>query len=199
VGTHLGWQIPSGADNNFTTWDLGIGYRPLPWLGSRASRRTSAGRRTRCSTATAAASRFGRPATSSCSASTTRSQRRGRSTPRTASSSRDAPIEPTSGLVIRGYANQEGEVGGGLEFYFGGTGVGAHARASTEDSGDGNIIGYLQSAPLDRTLIRTGKKVPEIDIAQAFPYQPSSGIFGTRGESYLHLLIGSNEPRRTPP
>jgi len=189
VGTHLGWQIPSGPDNNFTTWDLGVGYRPLPWLGISGIAQNLGG------PSDEVLDRYGggvalRPAGDlvmigvdySIAAPGKVDTADGQLLEGT------LRIEPTSGLVIRGYANQDGEVGGGLEFYFGGTGVGAHARTDTEDSGDGNIIGYLQSAPLDRTLIRTGKKVPDIDIAQAFPYQPGSGIFGARGESYFHLL-----------
>ena len=33
LGVNVGWQLPSGEDNNLTTWDVGVGYRPLPWLG----------------------------------------------------------------------------------------------------------------------------------------------------------------------
>ena len=33
LGVHMGWQIPDGADNNFVTWDVGLGWRPVSWLG----------------------------------------------------------------------------------------------------------------------------------------------------------------------
>lgn len=189
VGTHLGWQIPSGPENNFTTWDLGAGYRPLSWLGVAGIAQNLG------SQSDEVLDRYGggvvlRPVGDVLMVGVDYTIQ--------APGKIDAEdggliegtlrIEPTSGLVIRGYGNQEGTIGAGLEFYFNGTGVGAHARAPTDESGEGNFIGYLQSGPPDRSIIRTGKKVPQFEIARAFPYQPSGGIFGMRGESYLHLL-----------
>jgi protease IV len=189
VGTHLGWQIPSGADNNFTTWDLGVGYRPLPWLGVAGIAQNLGG------PSAQVLDRYGggvvlRPVGDAVMLGVDYSiAAPGKVDPEDGGLVEGTlRVEPTSGLVIRGYANQEGTIGGGLEIYFGGTGVGAQARASVEESGEGNVIGYLQTAPPDRTIIHTGKKVPEFVIAQPFPYQPSGGFLGSRGESYLHLL-----------
>ena len=33
LGFNVGWQIPDGPDNNFATFDLGWGWRPLSWWG----------------------------------------------------------------------------------------------------------------------------------------------------------------------
>jgi len=33
TGFQLGWQIPEGPDNNFATFDVGTGWRPLAWWG----------------------------------------------------------------------------------------------------------------------------------------------------------------------
>ncbi len=190
IGTHFGWQIPGGADNNFTTWDLGVGYRPLPWIGVAGIAQNLGGP----APDRGVLDRYGggvvlRPLgdvvmlgvdySIAAPGQVDRDDGLVEATLR---------VEPTSGLVIRGYGNQEGTVGGGLEIYFGGTGVGAQARTDVDDSGAGNLIGYLQTAPPDRTIIHTGKKVPEFVLAQAYPYQPSGGFLGSRAESYLHLL-----------
>ncbi|HND34521.1 MAG TPA: hypothetical protein PLA94_31175, partial [Myxococcota bacterium] len=37
LGSALHWQLPDGGDNNFVSWDLGLGFRPAPYLGLGAS------------------------------------------------------------------------------------------------------------------------------------------------------------------
>ena len=36
VGTNITWSLPEGADNNFVSWDFGVGDRPQPRVGARA-------------------------------------------------------------------------------------------------------------------------------------------------------------------
>jgi protease IV len=188
IGTHLGWQLPGGADNNFTTWDLGVGYRPLSWLGVAGTAQNLGGP----APERGVLDRYGggvvlRPFGDTVVVGVDYSiAAPGQVQDDEGLLEATLKVEPTSGLVIRGYGNQLGTFGGGLEVYFGGTGVGAHARA--DDSGGGNAIGYLTTGPADRSIIRTGKKVPEFNIAQAYPYEPSGGFLSAPGESYLHLL-----------
>ena len=37
LGSGIHWQLPEGGDDNFVSWDLGLAWRPTPWLGVGAA------------------------------------------------------------------------------------------------------------------------------------------------------------------
>lgn len=207
VGTHLGWQMPEGSDNNFVTWDIGLGWRPLSFLGFSAI-----------------AQNIGEPAPEQDIHSRygggivlrplgdrlylgvdylftgLLDRRNGQTTP-----DLDGAYEfslraiPTDGLVLRAYANQDVVVGAGLEMFFGRHGGGAYLQGSLQDGGAPNSLLYAASSPDNERLFGSGKMVAGFLIDEAYNYQPTTGIFGIQsGESYMGLLSRIHEAARDP-
>lgn len=197
IGTHLGWQIPEGADNNFLSWDVGIGWRPLSWMGFAA-----------------VAQNIGDPAPDQGVESKYGggvvlrpfgdrlylgadylftgifSRQNGQTT-----ADPEGLYELTlrakliDGLVVRGYYNQENIVGAGMEMNFGRQGAGAFAQAGISGEDTPRAMIYNASSDDNEMLFGSGRRVAGFLVDEAYPYQPSVGLFGVRsGESYMSLL-----------
>jgi protease IV len=194
VGSTLEWNIPEGADNNFTSWDLGMGWRPLYWLGFGASARNIGN----------PAPRFGaignygvgialRPFGDALSVGFDHLFQ----DPYSSVPTDDGPTQvnrlilrsaPIKGLVLRLSATDEISVGGGVELYFGKTGVGAYDSVTGSDFDTQALTaGVLSTRPAEH-LIGGGRRVPEYRIQDAYPYTPRATLFSRAPEGYLHLL-----------
>ncbi|MEL6343421.1 MAG: signal peptide peptidase SppA [Myxococcota bacterium] len=205
VGTHLGWQIPEGPENNFVTWDLGLGWRPFSWMGMSVI-----------------AQNIGDPAPDLASINDFDGQVEEKygggivlrpignklligadylftdlfSNDDSTTPSPDGLLEgsvrlsPVDGLVLRAYINDELTVGGGLEVFFGRHGVGANAQSPIDDAdGSPRALLYATSSQNGERLFGSGRRVAGFVIDEVYPYQPQTGLLGSRsGESYMSLL-----------
>lgn len=188
LGVQLGWQLPSGPDNNLVSWDIGAGYRPLPWLGLAAvvqnvgdpapargiEQRYTAGAVLRpldgrlmfgvdYTVTGAEGSAPGGVATAKLRAS------------------------PVRGLTLRASGATNGEIGAGLEVNMGGPRLGAHGLSALE-GGTPTALAYLVSGSEDERLFGGRSTVAHFVLEEDFPYQPADGFLIAEGESYLHLL-----------
>ena len=198
VGTHLGFQVLEGR-NNFTTWDMGLGWRPLSWLGFAGLAQNIGSP----APGLGVEERYGggvvlRPlgdrvllgADYLFTGIFEDDTGEGVPTP-----DPEGLLELTlraqviEGLIVRAYGNQEGTVGGGLEFYLGRHGGGAQAQASLDGSQAPQALIYAASSQDGERLLGSGEQVAGFVLDEAYPYQPQTGLFGTRsGESYIRLL-----------
>ena len=187
LGVHFGWQLPAGADNNFTTWDLGVGYRPLPWLGLAAVAQNLGG----TGAERGVEERFGggavfRPWGDAAMLGIDYLMTgEGGSAPAGVAQG-SLRVRPTSGLVLRAYGDSDGTFGGGVEVYLGGAGVGLFGAGA--GSGDPLALGYVRSSEPGERLIGGNKRVTEFTFDAPYAYQPIDTIFTAPSESYLHLL-----------
>lgn len=199
VGVNLGWQLPAGADNNFVTWDLGLGYRPLPWLGlagvvdNIGDPAPTLGVEQRYGVGLVLRPLQGRVALGVDYELTgaTGSLPDGVATA-------SLRLVPRRGLVVRLSGDTDGTVGAGLEVNLGGPVVGAHGRLPTGSSDLPTAMAYLLSGPEDERLLGGNRTIAQFDLEQAYPYEPAGGLFAVPSESYLHLL-GRLEQAATDP
>ena len=94
---------------------------------------------------------------------------------------------PTKSVQIRASGDSSGEISAGLQFFFGNGGLGVHGRTHLSDGGTDALV-YASSAGESYQATAPDDEVIYFDLTDSFPYQPSSGLFGSSNESYLHLL-----------
>ena len=191
TGLHAGFQLPPGPDNNFTTVDLGFGYRPLSWWGvSGVGRNIGAKNRDGFDKQWAAGT------TVRIGGDFLELGAEYRHYPVASTALPDhlaatITMAPLDGLLVRLGVDQIGTVGAGLEFGFGTGRVGAHGHSVVGGNGASVspfAMGSFISDPDAGTLLTSKAKVPKFTLNEAFPYQPVQTIFSRAGESYLHLL-----------
>jgi protease-4 len=200
LGSSFWWYLPQGA-GNFTAWDLGLGYRPLSWIGFGAVARNigSPG------AAWGVVGDYGvglalRPVGDRLVLGvdqyfTDQGSLEGTDLDippyTTQLSLRVSPIE---GLTLRAYGNQHLEFGGGLALAFGGRTVGGYGAGI----GAGDLVSTLgieTSDPGER-LVGVFDRVPLLRVDGRYPYESRAGLFSEPEESYLHLLRRLREASR---
>lgn len=189
LGMHLGWQLPPGTGDNFTTWDLGLGWRPLTWLGfatvfqnigvagrSGVRSRTGLGLVLRPwgDRVQLGLDAYGVGLDTNAPEYLTEASLR---------------VEPVEGLIVRLSGDQTGRVGAGAEVYFGRAGAGAHTRLPLDGSQAPLAMAYARSTRPDKRLLDAGKVVPSFTLDKAYPYQSAVSLFGrVGGTTYADLL-----------
>lgn len=195
-GSTFNWQLPDGGDNNFVSWDLGLGWRPAPFLGlggviqNLGSPSPEFGVYTRYGAGAAL-----RPAGDLLTVGLDWSAEvppGARPDHRAALSLR---MRPTRGVWVRLYADDslsqldDVNVGGALELHFADIGVGVTARSNVGDPADSlGLGGYVQTIPEDDQLFRTRRRVATFELDSGYPYQPMGGLLSAPQESYLTLI-----------
>ncbi len=196
MGVHLGWQIPEGADNNFVTWDVGLGWRPKSWLGLSGVAQNigdpapDQGVEERYGGGLVLRPLGERLLLGADYLFTGLFERSGGQTTAAPEGVLEGSIRavPIEGLVLRAYANQEGTVGGGLEVFFGRSGLGTHAQASLSGDASPRALLYTTSNPSSAHLFASGRQVATFIFEAPYPYQPVSRLLSSSTESYLGLL-----------
>ena len=204
MGSTFNWQLPEGGSNNFVSWDLGLGWRPTPWLGlggsvlNLGSPAPSLGVVTRYD-AGFALRPFGDAVTLS------------------GDYLADAPVDSavisSVGAALRVRAHRGiwlrawGErgltgsapisFGGSLELHFADVAVGVSGRNATSFGATG-AGGYVTSLRGNDQLFLPGRQVATIDLDGAFPYSPQGSLFAAPPEGYLSLLRRLNDAARDP-
>jgi protease-4 len=203
LGTTFWWYLPDGAGNNFTAWDLGLGWRPLSFLGfgAVASNIGSPG------AAWGAAGQYGaglalRPwgdlaelGVDQLFTDTAALEAVGLEAP-FATTRASLTLAPKRGLRIRVWGTQRLEVGAGLQAAFGGRTVGAWG--DDLPSGTPRLVAAVETCDPRERLFGVLKRVPVIEVGTDYPYEPSTGLFAPPQESYLHLLRRLREAGEDP-
>ncbi len=190
-GFHAGFQMPPGSDNNFTTFDVGFGWRPLHWWGlSAVGLNLGESKHDGFEEQIAAGTTFrvggdlleiGAEYRHYTAADATIPDH----------FATTITMEPTDGLLVRLQGDQIGTVGVGLEIGFGGSRMGLHGRTMMGENADGSTpfaMGSLVNDPDTGKIFSAKSKVPQFTLNEAYPYQPVQTFFARPGESYLHLL-----------
>lgn len=200
LGTTITYNLPEGSDNNFVSWDLGAGWRPLPWLGFGGVARNIGNPQPDMGVwAAYGLSGTLRPMRDTLELSvdymkldTSAGNYVGPSNLQTLSGI--IRLRPADGVVVRfktdtnisatepSQSFTNWTFSGGFELYFDGTGGGLLA------SSEGAAQAYVVTGPSDAHVGGAGKRVPIIDMDRSYPYQPQSGFMSGPTESYVHLL-----------
>jgi protease-4 len=195
IGSSFNWQLPDGGDNNFVSWDIGLGWRPAPFLGIGAvvqnlgSPAPDLGVNTRYGAGLAI-----RPAGDLFTLGVdwiADAPPDGILAQRLQASVR---LKPARGVWLRVFADDalddftDVRFGGAVELRFADLGVGLTARGSADDLGGVGGGGYVQSIPSDDQLFRARRRVATFDFEGAYPYQPQGGLLSAAPEGYLTLL-----------
>ncbi len=192
LGSSFWWYLPQGTEN-FTAWDLGLGYRPLSWLGFGAVARNIGSPAPELGVV----GDYGvgvalRPVgdrlvigVDQFFASTSALEGSDLDLPAytTELSLRVSPVE---GLMIRAYGNQHMELGAGVQLAFGGTAVGAYGSGLLD--GGTAVTGAIERSDPNERLVGIFDRVPLVRIASSYPYESRATLFSPAQESYLHLL-----------
>ncbi len=192
LGSSFWWYLPDGSDSNFSSWDLGIGYRPLHFLGfgavaqnigSPAPEHGAVGiyglglaLRPMGDSAILGVDQFfsdssGVSEDDALPAHTTQLSLR---------------VRPVRGLELRAYGNDHLEFGGGLRVAFGGGAVGAWGSHMSSDTP--SLVGGLETTEPGERLVGLGRRIPSIHLHTEYPYEPRATLFSPPQESYLQLL-----------
>ncbi len=197
LGVHMGWQIPDGSDNNFMTWDVGLGWRPVSWLGLAGIAQNigdpapDLGVEERYGGGLVLRPMGDRLLLGADYLFTGIFQRQNGQTTADPEGLLEGSVRfvPVKGLTVRAYANQEGVVGGGLEVFWGASGVGASAQTSISDpAATPSSLLYVTSSPDGERLFGSSKRIAAFNLDESFPYQPATGLFVSSSESYIGLL-----------
>ncbi len=210
-GANFWWNLPQGSDNNFVSWDLGLAYRPAPFLGLGAVAQNIGspslqygvtGRyglgvalRPMSGFLTLGADQFFLEPTSEGSGQDSAGSD---STASAASADSDAAemsyetritlgLAPRRGLLLRLYGTNRMEFGGGVQLAFGGVGLGAYGADMLSDAP--MFTAAAVSTPSSERLFGLGKRIPTFRIRTAYPYEPRATLFSPPQESYLRLLV----------
>lgn len=204
LGSALHWQLPEGGNDNFVSWDLGLGWRPAPWLGLGAaalnlgSPKPDLGVVSRYDVG-AALRPFGdvvtlgldyradTPAGAAIRSSVQASLR----------------VRATRGVWVRAWGDRELVedapigFGGSLELHFADLAVGVSGNG-TDKGGVPGVSGYVTSLRGDDQLFLPGRQIAEIRLDSAFPYQPQATLLDEPEESYFSLLQRLDAAARDP-
>lgn len=195
IGSAVHWQLPDGGDNNFVSWDLGVGWRPVPFLGV-AGRVLNVGSP---APDLGVSTEYGggialRPWSDvltvgldwrAIAPPDSNVQQHGVASLR---------IKPTRGLWIRAYtdvpiANPDAlTIGGALEVHLADVAVGIDGAAGLGDPTNPSVGGYLSTTPHDDQLFVPGRKIAEFSLDGSYPYNPQGGLLASPPEGYLTLL-----------
>lgn len=190
VGTNITWSIPSGEGNNFVSYDMGMGWRPLPYFGVGGTLHNLGNPAPDLGVdSTYGIGAVVRPFGDILEVGFDYEDRMDTglfiSDPSYAGV---VHIEPIEGLDIRFRADQAMNLSGGLTVWFGGAGAGVFYDQDDRAYDSPGVTGLLESTIGDERLGGFGSRVPVIEFDRGFPYQPVSTFFAAAGESYLHLL-----------
>ncbi len=203
-GSGIHWQLPEGGENNFVSWDLGLAWRPTPWLGFGAaalnlgSPAPDLGVYSRYDAGVAL-----RPAGDTFTLGL--DYRADTTSDDTFRSSVEASlrVRAARGVWLRAWADRALEseapigVGGSLELHFANLAVGVGGAGATGESGAAGT-GYVTSLRGSDQLFLPGRQVAEITIDGPFPYQPQGSIFAAAPEGYFSLLRRLEAASRDP-
>jgi len=194
LGTHLGWHLPSGADNNFFTVDAGLGWRPFHWLGiSAVGYNLGVDVRHTDIEEQVAGGMTLRPAQNRIEVGAEYRYFTSPDAALPAYAEAFVRSQPVEGMTVRLGVNQLGTIQAGLEFGFGGPSLGAHTRIGSATGSAPFVMGSLTDNPDTGKFLKGGARVPEIVLNEPYPYQPVRSFFTGAGESYLHLLGRLND------
>lgn len=192
LGANLRWNLPEGEQNNFTSWDLGLAYRPLSWLGFGASAINigspgPAWGVTNRFDLGVAFRPFGDRLTASFDGVFTDDD-----------ASQDGPLHPAlqaslqglpmQGLLLRAYGTTDLTFGVGVQVYFGREGVGMYGHADARDRADVAVGGALLSRRPETRLAVDRKRVALFEVTSPLPYSAEPSLLETPTEDYLHFL-----------
>lgn len=195
LGSSFNWQLPDGGDNNFVSWDLGLGWRPAPFLGiggvvqNLGSPAPDLGVNTRYGAGIAL-----RPAGDLVTVGV---DWLADAPPKSALEQRlqaSIRLKPARGVWVRLFADDsldnaaDVRFGGAVELRFADLGVGLTARSGAADLGGIGGGGYVQTIPHDDQLFRARRQVAAFDFEGSYPYQPQGGLLSAGPEGYLTLL-----------
>ncbi|MBT3219561.1 MAG: hypothetical protein HN348_10760, partial [Proteobacteria bacterium] len=207
IGFLMSWKLIEGG-SNFVSYDAGLSWRPLPWLGLSGVTHNIGSPDPRLkalpSTGGGLALRpFGRLAIVGVDYlhqfDISDRLRDGLPDDFVTEPALDivnttARVRPIRGLYLRGnlatLIDEDGpsihNFGGGLELYFAGTGIGAHVASDTTIGG---LTTWFGTDEPGESLIVPRRQIATLKVAESPEYQPRSGLFlPPAGLSYLETL-----------
>lgn len=196
-GSSFNWQLPDGSGNNFVSWDIGLGWRPAPFLGlggviqNLGSPAPSYGVNTRYGAGVAL-----RPAGDAVTVGLDWLADAPPGKPLDQRLQASVRLKPARGVWVRVFADDsladlsQVNVGAAVELRFADLGFGLSGRTNVQDpSGELGLGGYVQSIPREDQLFRARRQVATFELAGDYPYNPQSGfLFAAAPEGYLTLL-----------
>lgn len=194
IGILASWNFIDNSTNYFA-YDAGAAWRPLPWLGiAGVAQNVGApdpARVARPRTAAGLALRpFGRTLILGADVQRLFDPRGDEDQDQLVATAR---LRPTEGLYFRGSTTFEvteevtlATAGGGIEVYFGGSGVQWHGQGTS-----GEALLHTLAVGSDEpgeSIIPSVRRVPVLEVKGSIPYQPRGGLFGSREASWLDTL-----------
>ncbi len=204
MGTSLHWELPEGGDDNFVSWDLGLGWRPAPWLGIGGSVQNLGSPAPELGVVTRYAAGFAlRPFGDTFTLDLDYQADAPVDAALLSSASAALRVRAARGVWLRAWADRgftpDAPVGfgGSVELHFTdiAVGVGGHGNSAGATPGGS---AYVTSVRGSDKLFMPGRQIAEIKIKGDVPYQPQPGLFGPSEESYFKLMSRLDSAARDP-
>ena len=172
------------ADTSFTRWNVGLGWRPLQWLGIGGSIQNIGQNSTSLT-----------PESLTVGLGLSTLQNRLQIAGDYVSNTDDifsnigdfrttVRLRPTQGLSLQGQMVNVDEFGGGLSIGYGFGDIGGYAQTGTENQF--TLLGT--SGVNDTSIVARGRRVALFELDGAIPYRSESGLFQSSTETYFSLL-----------
>ncbi len=206
-GSSVNWQLPEGGDNNFVSWDLGLAWRPTPFLGVAGVIQNVGDPAPDLGvTSRYAAGIALRPAGDLVTLGVDYLARAPVDLPVEHRLQASLRLRPVRGLWIRLFADdsvtdpRDLNVGGAIELHFADLAVGIEGRTNAENPGSPGSPGrpgrpgspgagaYLTTVAEDDQLFRGKREVATFVLDRDYPYQPRGDLLSEAPEGYLTLL-----------
>lgn len=180
-GTTSTWHSLDSVDNNFVSWDLGLGYRPLQWLGFGASWNNLGAKTATQMTETVSLS-------SGLSLLDSRLQVGVDYISDPSTLTTDVGVVqytlrtfPLQGIALQVQGQGTDQIGLGLSL---GHGYGTIGGFSS--FGETNITSIVGTSGIDDTSIfARGRRIAYFEMNDGIPYQNASGLFSAPSENYF--------------
>jgi protease-4 len=194
LGSALHWHFPEQTAGNFVAWDLGLGWRPAPFLGIAGSVQNlgnpapGLGVATRYDAGVAI-----RPAGDAVTLGMDILAEETPSGPPLPSLEASLRVRPTAGLWLRAWgqrgtgSNDATAIGASIEVHGRKLGAGVEAITSTADPGQPGAGVYVSSVAEGDALRVRSRTVAEIEVDGDYPYLPVGSLFEASPEGYLSL------------
>ena len=186
LGLQAGWQLPEGQANNFVTWDLGLSWRPLSWLGMTVVGQNMGTPASRGVDAGIGAGAVLRPHGDRLLLGAEYLWTGDPNEWLAGVVTGTLRYNIKEGLVLRGSGDSAGGFSAGLQLFFGHQGIGVHGRYD-DTAAESLATLYGTASRAERRLIGKVERVASFSLNGAYPYETSSGLFSSPEETWLEL------------
>ena len=181
-GTNIRWHLPSTGEGQFVGWDLGLGYRPLSWLGFGAVARNLGVPESSGLPETYGVGAVLRPWGEPLALGVDALQHVQSDGTLAESVEAHVRVQPWRGLRFRLSGTTDGNYAGGVELAFG------EWREGLYYGDSGALVFGVETTEEPEQLVVINRHIPVFEISGRYPYESRRSLFSGPEPTYPHLV-----------